>query len=192
LLLNQLANKLGISITPIREAIKQLEKNELVKVVPNKGAEVVSIFLEDVTEIYDIRSALEGLAIQLLSKKIDVDFLKNFRKLYKATEKYLTKKDIVSYQRCNLKLHESIILKTGNNRLISMMNQIRDHMSIIVIKNLSLEPIEKIREHAKEHIEILHSLEKSDFLLAEQLIKEHIVNAKEEILNNFKGYKKIN
>jgi len=192
LLLNSLANRLGVSITPVREALKQLEREELVKQTPNKGAEVVNIFIEDVIEIYDIRSALESLAIRLLPGKIDKNFLEKLNLLYKKTENYLTKKDIIAYQEYNKKLHELIIFKTGNRRLIRMMNQIRDHMSIIIIKNLSLESLEKTREHAKEHIQILQALERSDFNLAERLVKTHIMNAKEEILSNFEGCEKIN
>jgi len=192
LLLNNLAHRLGVSITPIREALKQLEKEELVRLIPNKGAEVVNIFIEDVVEIYDIRAALEGLAIQSLSEKVDKDFLGKLYTLYSKSENYLTKKDIISYQEYNKKFHESIITKTGNKRLISMMNQIRDHMSIIIIKNLSLESLEKTKDHAKEHIQILRALEESNFDLAEKLVKTHIINAKDEILNNFTGYIKIN
>jgi len=112
--------------------------------------------------------------------------------LYSKSEKYLIKKEIITYQEYNKKFHESIITRTGNKRLINMMNQIRDHMSIIIIKNLSLESLEKTRDHAKEHIKILHALEKSNFDLAEKLVKTHIINAKDEILSNFTGYKKIN
>lgn len=192
LLLNNLANRLGVSITPVREAIKQLEKEELVRLIPNKGAEVVSIFIEDVVEIYDIRAVLEGLAIKLLSGKVDKDFLGKLYTLYSKSENYLIKKDVVSYQEYNKKFHELIVSQTGNKRLISMMNKIRDHMTIIIIKNLSLESLEKTKYHAKEHIKIFHALEESNFDLAEKLIKTHIINAKDEILTNFTGYRKIN
>lgn len=192
LLLNNLANRLGVSITPVREALKQLEKEELVRLIPNKGAEVVSIFIEDVVEIYDIRAVLEGLAIKLLSGKVDKDFLGKLYTLYSKSENYLIKKDVVSYQEYNKKFHELIVSQTGNKRLISMMNKIRDHMTIIIIKNLSLESLEKTKYHAKEHIKIFHALEESNFDLAEKLIKTHIINAKDEILTNFTGYRKIN
>ncbi len=75
-----------ISITPIREALKQLEE-ELVKIIPNKGAVVVNIFLEDVIEIYNIHAHLEGLAIQSLSNKIDSTFLEELYKLYEKSKK---------------------------------------------------------------------------------------------------------
>jgi|AntAceMinimDraft_17_1070374.scaffolds.fasta_scaffold30193_2 DNA-binding GntR family transcriptional regulator len=192
LILNDLANKLNISITPIREALKQLEKDELIEVVPNKGAIVVNIFLEDVIEIYDIRFSLECLTIQLLDNKIDSNFLEALYKLYDESEKYLAKKNIVAYQYCNKKFHDSLVYKTGNKRLIKIMNKIRDHMSIIIFNNLSLEKMEKTREHSKEHLQILNALKLSDFTLAEKLIKEHVINAKEEILKNFKELKKIN
>jgi DNA-binding GntR family transcriptional regulator len=192
LLLNNLAHRFGVSITPIREALKQLEKEELVRLIPNKGAEVVNIFIEDVVEIYDIRAALEGLAIQSLCGKVDKDFLGKLYTLYSKSENYLTEKDIISYQEYNKKFHELIISQTENKRLNSMMNQIRDHMSIIIIKNLSLESLEKTKYHAKEHIKIFYALEESNFDLAEKLVKTHIINAKNEILSNFTGYRKIN
>jgi DNA-binding GntR family transcriptional regulator len=72
------------------------------------------------------------------------------------------------------------------------MNQIRDHMSIIIIKNLSLESLEKTKDHAKEHINIFYALKETNFDLAEKLVKTHIINAKDEILSNFTGYRKIN
>jgi len=136
--LNNLANKLGMSITPIREALRQLEKEELVKVVPNKGAVVVNIFLEDVIEIYNIRAYLEGLAIQSLSNKIDSTFLEELYKLYEESKKCLAKNDKISYQNYNKKFHDLLISKTGNKRLIKIMNRIRNHMSIIITNNLLL------------------------------------------------------
>jgi len=192
LVLNDLAKKLRMSITPIREALKKLEKDGLIEFVPNKGAVVVNIFLEDVIEIYDIRSSLECLAIQLLPDKIDDLFLEKLYKIYEDSENFLAKKEIISYQEYNKKLHSALIFKTSNKRLINIMNSIRNHMSIIIINNLTLESIEKTREHSKEHLLILDALKYSDFILAEKLMKRHIVNAKEEILNNFKDLKKIN
>jgi len=192
LILNDLANKMKISMTPIREALKQLEKEDLIKFIPNKGAVVLNIFLEDVIEIYDIRSSLECLAIQLLFNKVDSTFLKEIHKLYEESEKFLAKKDIISYQNYNKKFHELLVKKTGNNRLIKFTNIVWNHMSIIIFNNLSLEKVEKTREHSKEHLQILDALESLDFTLAERLTKKHIISAKEEILNNFKELKKIN
>lgn len=193
LILNDLANKMKISMTPIREALKQLEKEELIEFIPNKGAVVVNIFLEDVIEIYDIRSSLECLAIQSLSNKIDSTFLEKLNKLYEESEKCLAKNDMISYQNYNKEFHDSLIFKTGNKRLISIMNRIRNHMSIIIINNLLLEPVERNREqHSKEHLQITKALEIADFNAAEKIIKKHILKSKEEILNNFKESKKIN
>lgn len=190
--LNALANEMKISITPIREALKQLEKDELIKVIPNKGAIVVSIFLKDVSEIYDIRFSLEALAIQLISNKVDSSFLEELCKVHEEGQKYLSINDITSYQYYNQKFHELLIKRTGNGRLIKIMNRIRDHMSIIIFNNLSLEKVERTIKHSKEHLQIINALKSSDFTLAERLTKKHIVSSKEEILNNFKELKKIN
>jgi len=191
--LDALANEMKISVTPIREALKQLEKEELVKIIPNKGAVVVNIFLEDVIEIYNIHAHLEGLAIQSLSNKIDSTFLEELYKLYEKSKKCLAKNDKISYQNYNKKFHNLLIFKTGNKRLISIMNKIRDHMSIIITSNLSLELIERSREqHSKEHLQIIKALEIADFNADEKIIKKHILKSKKEILNNFKELKKIN
>jgi len=190
--LNALANEMKISITPIREALKQLEEDELIKVIPNRGAIVVSIFLKDVSEIYDIRSSLETLAIQLISNKVDSIFLEELYKVHEKDQKYLSTNDIASYQYYNQKFHELLIKKTGNDRLIKIMDRIRDHMSIVIFNNLSLEKVERTIKHSKEHLQIINALKSSDFTLAERLTKKHIINAKEEILNNFKELKKIN
>lgn len=179
-------------MTPIREALKQLEKDNLVYQIPNKGAEVVRIFIEDVIEIYDIRLALESLSIQLISKKMDKDFLKLLRMFEIESKKFLLKKGLCSYQKYNKSFHELIVSKTENKRLIYMMNLIINHMLIIDRKNISLQTFEKNKEHTNSHIQIIHALEMSDFKLAEKLLKEHIINTKEEVLENFKGYKQIN
>jgi len=193
LILSDLASKMNISITPIREALKQLEKDELVEVIPNKGAIVVNIFLEDVIEIYDIRSSLECLAIQLLHNKIDNTFLETIHKLYEESKKCVEKGDMESYQNYNKKFHDLLISKTGNKRLIKIMNRIRNHMSIIIINNLSLKLIDKNRnQHSKEHLQIIKALERADFNTAEEIVKNHILKSKEEILKNFKGSEKIN
>ena len=119
--------------------------------------------------------------------------MEKLNKLYEESEKCLAKNDMISYQNYNKEFHDSLIFKTGNKRLISIMNRIRNHMSIIIINNLLLEPVERNREqHSKEHLQITKALEIADFNAAEKIIKKHILKSKEEILNNFKESKKIN
>jgi len=120
-------------------------------------------------------------------------FLEELYKLYEKSKKCLAKNDKISYQNCNKKFHDSLIFKTDNKRLISTMDRIRNHMSIIITNNLSLSLIDRNGEqHSKEHLQIIKALKIADFNAAEKIIKKHILKSKEEILNNFKELKKIN
>jgi len=186
LLLKDLESKYNVSITPIREALKKLEKDELVTIITNKSARVVNIKYADIIEIYDIREALEALAIELLRDKLNKFILEKLRKDFEKGEKYLAKNNLAFYYKSNKEFHNLLINSTSNRRLINMMDTIRNYISIITLENLLSTPIEKTKKHAQEHREILECLECRNFKLAEINMRKHIRGSKEDILRNYK------
>jgi len=188
LLLNELADSMNVSITPLREALSKLEEEGLVTSIPHKGYIVASLNINDVIEIYDIREGLEAIAVRLVSQKIDKITLEKLDKICKDSEKFIKKNEIYSYQQYNEKFHDLLIKTTQNKRLIKMMNELKGQLSVIILKTLPLS--KRIRESSHEHREIVEALKRRDSKAAEAIMHGHIQKAKENILNRFNNKSK--
>ena len=193
LLLNNLSNEMNVSMTPVREALKKLEKDGLVAILPNRGAIVISLTLRDVIEIYDLRKQLELLAVELFIKNKKQNELDELSKICDEDDDHLRNGDFNSHIKCNYKFHMLLIKSGENKRLIKYYNELSGQLSILVGRTISFagEP----KKSADEHRKIVEALRQKNIKLAKKIIQSHIQNAKEDILNKAKimfKSKKIN
>jgi DNA-binding GntR family transcriptional regulator len=181
LLLNNLSSEMNVSITPVREALKKMEKDGLVKIIPNKGAIVISLTFRDVIEIYDLRKQLELLAVELFIKNKKQNELDELSKICDEDDNYLRNGDLNSHIKCNYKFHMLLIKSGENKRLINYYNELNGQLSILVSRTISFagEP----KKSADEHKKIIEALRQENVELAKKIIQNHIQNAKEDILN---------
>ena len=125
----QLANKLGVSRTPIREAIRKLELEGLVLMIPRKGAEVADITEKSLMDVLEVRKALEELAVQLCCDKITG---KEIEELHRAADDFRrilkTSDDVTEIAEADVRFHDIIYLATGNQKLIQILNNLREQM----------------------------------------------------------------
>ena len=124
----QLANKLGVSRTPIREAIRKLELEGLVLMIPRKGAEVEEITEKNLRDVLEVRCALEELAVQLACDRIERN---RIRELHAAAAQFrdiLDSDDITQIAAADEAFHDVIFKATGNERLIQLLNNLREQM----------------------------------------------------------------
>lgn len=176
----QLANKLGVSRTPIREAIRKLELEGLVLMIPRKGAEVADITEKSLMDVLEVRKALEELAVQLCCDKItgkEIEDLHraadDFRKILKASD------DVTEIAEADVRFHDIIYLATGNQKLIQILNNLREQMyryRVECIKRKESHPI-----LIAEHEEIIRRIENKEKKEAADIVCRHIDNQAEVV-----------
>ena len=119
----QLAQKLGVSRTPIREAIRKLELEGLVIMIPRKGAEVAHITEKDMRDVLEVRCTLEELAVALACKNVTPERIMDLRAANKVFESAIVSKDVVNIVDADVQFHDTIYAMTDNDRLIQIINK---------------------------------------------------------------------
>ena len=122
---NQLAEKLGVSRTPVREALRMLELENLVELVPRKGAQVLDMSEKDIVNILDVRSALEGLATSVACKKMSKEDLQQLKNMEVDFEKAVAENDVEHFVDIDEDFHDLIFAATENDKLINIFRNLR-------------------------------------------------------------------
>ena len=179
----QLANKLGVSRTPVREAIRKLELEGLVLMIPRKGAEVAEITRQDMEDVLEVRTALEELAVKDACDHITDAQLSELKKASNEFKKALLEgKDLVTCADADMHFHDVILSATNNRRLIQMLNNISEQMYRYRMEYLKDERTHKTL--IEEHDAIRRALKKHDKVKAGAAIRVHIDNQKRSILES--------
>lgn len=180
----KLSEKLGVSRTPIREAIRKLELEGLVVMTPRKSAEVASITEEDLTDVLEVRRVLESLAIDLACKNITNDNIAELEDNLVRFNAAIKKNDITEIATTDVEFHETIYKSTGNRRLIQILNNLREQMY-----RYRLEYIKdrQTRDNLViEHGRIIDALRERDKEKGKKAILNHIEKQELTILENIK------
>lgn len=179
----QLANKLGVSRTPVREAIRKLELEGLVLMIPRKGAEVAEITRQDMEDVLEVRTALEELAVKDACDHITDAQLSELKKASNEFKKALLEgKDLVTCADADMHFHDVILSATNNRRLIQMLNNLSEQMYRYRMEYLKDERTHKTL--IEEHDAIRRALKKHDKVKAGAAIRIHIDNQKRSILES--------
>ena len=176
----QLAKMLGVSRTPVREAIRKLELEGLVLMIPRKGAEVADITEKSLMDVLEVRKALEELAVQLCCDKITG---KEIEELHRAADDFRrilkTSDDVTEIAEADVRFHDIIYLATGNQKLIQILNNLREQMyryRVECIKRKESHPI-----LIAEHEEIIRRIENKEKKEAADIVCRHIDNQAEVV-----------
>ena len=179
----QLANKLGVSRTPVREAIRKLELEGLVLMIPRKGAEVAEITRQDMEDVLEVRTALEELSVKDACDHITDAQLSELKKASNEFKKALLEgKDLVTCADADMHFHDVILSATNNRRLIQMLNNLSEQMYRYRMEYLKDERTHKTL--IEEHDAIRRALKKHDKVKAGAAIRVHIDNQKRSILES--------
>lgn len=170
----QLANKLGVSRTPIREAIRKLELEGLVLMIPRKGAEVADITEKSLRDVLEVRKALEELAVQLTCDKITKEQIGELEQAAEQFKKTLKSNDITEIAEADVRFHDIIYLATDNQKLILLLNNLREQMYRYRIEYL--KRADKYSQLLAEHEEIIRHIEKKQKKEAAEIVCKHIDN----------------
>lgn len=177
----KLSNELGVSRTPVREALMQLELEGLVENIPNKGAVVVGISEKDIKDIYAVRIRIEGLASRLSAENINEDELKALEKIVDLQEFYLTKNDVEQIWQLDGDFHKIIYESSRSKPLRSTLSSF--HNYIKRARDMSVKAEGRAEKSVAEHKAILEAIRSGSGELAEQLTARHIENARDNLLS---------
>ena len=170
----QLAAKLGVSRTPIREAIRMLEQEGLAITIPRKGAIVAGMTEKDMQDVLEIREALEELSVQVACDKITAEEIAKLHRNMKNFEQSLKSGDLKKMAQADVEFHDVIYQATDNPKLINMLNNLREQMY-----RYRVEYLKNPQNHEQlllEHEAIYKGIVKKDKHAVTNMIRKHISN----------------
>lgn len=180
----QLAERLGVSRTPIREAIRKLELEGLVLMIPRKGAEVAKISEKSLRDVLEVRRSLEELAIELACQRMSEDEVLQLEEAQTAFSRAIESGDPMTIAETDEHYHDIIYFGTGNARLVQILNNLREQMyryRLEYIKDADKRQILKL-----EHENILRAVRSRHVAEAKAAIREHIDNQEITVSKNIK------
>ncbi|WP_294728442.1 GntR family transcriptional regulator, partial [uncultured Fusobacterium sp.] len=177
----KLAEEFQISRTPVREALKILEGEGWVKIIPWKGAIVNQITQKEIDEIFQIRLIIEPAIIELLQNKIDYKKRAYLDKLYENQKKTKTKKEFILADR---EFHMTFAEWTENLQLIEMVKGLNDRIYMVGHKAINSKDSKREEESLEEHYKIIQALKNNDIMLAKNFMIAHVIETKNNINKN--------
>jgi len=179
---DKIATQMGVSRTPVREAIQKLAAEGLIKIAPNQTLIVTEISLEDIQEVLQIRGVLEGLAARITAKKITRLEIDELEGIVTQMSLYITKKDLTSYCQVDDEFHNLILNLCGNKWIIQIRDNLGNFIYRFRIKSLSVPG--RLKCSLEEHRKIMESLQKHNSEEADRLSQIHMENTVINILQN--------
>lgn len=170
-----LVNDLGVSRTPIREALRRLEQEHIIEITP-KGILVIGVTMKDLMDIFSIRIQIEGMAAAETAKNITDEQLAELREVLELQEFYLPKKDADRIKIMDSKFHQLIYRFSGSTALNDTLLPL--HKKVQKYRKASVENENRAQQSALEHRAIFEAIAAHDAELASRKMVEHITNAK--------------
>ena len=177
-----LADKLGVSRGPVREAFRMLEEAGLVRTEKNRGVFVRDIPIDEAVEIFDLRAAMDALVGRQLAQNITPAQLKEIKGLVDLMEKTVKAGDTYNYHLLNLKFHDRLVEMAGNRKLTAIYRKLIKELSLFRRLNLAdgwLMPIS-----AGEHRQIVKAIASGDADAAGRAMYDHVMESKERTIEN--------
>ena len=174
-----LGKQLGVSRTPVREALRQLDLEGLVEIAPNRGAKVIGISRKDVEDIYHMRARLEGLAARKAAEQIKEEELAELEEVILLSEFHVKKPESKQMVRLDGRFHEIMYRASGSRMLEHVLTDFLHYVKMARSHFVKTE--HRAQESVKEHKRILEAIRQRDGDLAEQLANEHIQHVIENL-----------
>jgi len=169
-----IGQELGVSRTPVREALRQLELEGLVTLIPNKGAYVTGITSKDIHDIYTIRSYLEGLCAKWACEHITDAQIEALEEILYLSDFHARRSHYKQLVELDNKFHELIYSACGSKILNHVLSDF--HQYVERVRKITLSMPSRALKSNKEHADIVEAIKKRDGQLAEALAHEHIIN----------------
>jgi DNA-binding GntR family transcriptional regulator len=174
-----LANDFGISRTPVREAMAQLEREGFVRSVPRRGVYVVRKTRREVIELITAWAALESMAARLITEMAGDDEIASLRKMFATFENGEVRAHLDEYSEINIEFHQTIIRLSRNSVLMALAENLFTHMRMIRRKTIGEK--DRADRSIRDHIHIIAALEARDTVRAETLVRDHALGLAEHV-----------
>lgn len=183
---DNLAEQFEVSRTPLREAIHKLELEGFLVRLPKRGVMVSEISVQEVQELYDVRSYLEGLATRLTVERIRDDEIRELENIKEKTEFYVKNKDREQTLIYSDKLHDFVKMVCRHKVCIEHLDKLHPH--IARYRNIAVQYPDRLNFASREHIKIIDFISARLGTEAESAMREHIINSRIVIINSIKKY----
>lgn len=170
----QLASKLGVSRTPIREAIRMLQQEGLAVTIPRRGAEVAKMTEKNMEDVLQIREALEILAVQLACEKVTEEQLSQLKEAVEGFERAVKTGDLKQIAQSDIDFHDKIYEAADNPKLVNLLNNIREQIYRYRVEYLKEE--ENYPNLIEEHRKIFEGLKSRDKNFVTEMTEKHLTN----------------
>jgi DNA-binding GntR family transcriptional regulator len=174
-----LAQDLGISRTPVREAMAQLEREGFVRSVPRRGIYVVRKTKQEVIELITAWAALEGMAARLITQQASDQEISQLRQMFTKFENGQLHAKLDEYSQVNIEFHQTIIRMSQNRVLIDLAANLFAHMRMIRRKTIGEE--DRADRSIRDHMNIIQALEQRDTERAEALVRDHALGLADHV-----------
>lgn len=181
---SEVAESIGISRTPVREALHKLEAERLIVRLPKGGYVVKGMSIGEIEEIFDIRVLLESFAGYLAAQRWNDKQLAPLEEKLREFEKYLLINDLKELTRINTEFHELLYALSKSPKLIQMINNLRDE--IFLLREILLESMKVGSLSHNDHKEIIKAIKHREAEKVERLLKEHILRGKDFVITEMK------
>lgn len=178
----EIAQKMGVSRTPIREAIKKLEIEGLATTQPRRGAYVSEISVKSMVDILEVRSNLEGLAAYLAAYRMDKPTQRELMKVEEVFEEAVRNGNMETMIKADDEFHRMVIQSSGNSHLIHMLDQIQE--LVVRFRYLCYKDYHRLEELIPEHLTIFEAIVESRAEKARNAAYSHIDKMKDMILRD--------
>lgn len=178
---DEMAQAIGVSKIPVREALSRLESEGLVVLTPNAGATVATLTVSDYIEMLDMRLALECRALELAVPNMASSDILKARQLLSAYDQAMTQTD---WSDLNMSFHACLYAPANRPRLVAMIRSVQDHMGRML--RLRVSSVAGHTRSHQEHIQILDACEQGDTAKAVSLLRKHIEQTQREVQGSFR------
>jgi DNA-binding GntR family transcriptional regulator len=178
-----LYESMGVSRTPVREALRILNAEGLVELIPNKGAYVSDPPIEVIQDLFEVISVLEGTSARLAAQKMNSQDFAKIESLHQDLERYYSVRDHKAYLQRNHVLHELIEDITGNKVLKQVIESLKQ--KVLIYRHRQLYEEDRFNQSIREHRDLLEAFRKRDAELAEVAMRRHLMNQCKALVSRF-------
>ena len=175
----QLAQDLGVSRTPVREAMAQLEREGFVRSIPRRGIYVVRKTKREVIEMITAWAALESMAARLVTTHASAEEIASLRKMFATFDNGQVRAHLDEYSEVNIEFHQTLIRLSRNGVLVELAENLFTHMRMIRRKTIGEK--DRADRSIRDHMHIIEALEARDMVRAETLVRDHALGLAEHV-----------
>jgi len=184
----QLAEELGVSRTPVREAVRKLELEGYVIMMPRRGTYVADLSIRDINEVFEIRTSLESLASGLAAERITEEELERLQRLLVSIGTNIASGDMEKIVATDTEFHELLYQASRNQRLIGIISNLREQLTRFRTTSMSFPG--RLAATLEEHREIVEAIAQGDVKAARKTAERHMERSEQTLLASMEAMKK--